>query len=348
MNLKNLSFAGALLCLIAWPAAAALADNTSPWTQWQQPTPTIATNQITYSPGRFGHNDELGLRYWYSDSEISYNVSQNPKVSRLDYKIDNSQTGEAYFRLSSANARYLVKGSLGIGGEQNGNVMNYDYNPNGSLGSDTNSTLGKGNLFYAYSDLGYKLDSLSWSQAPTSVTGGLGYLQDVMIARGLTCEQAGSGSIYGPGGTNPSSCTAPGQVPEGSDIKVLQNDAEWATLRIGLDNNYQPTTRLTWRNEIVAVPLAYFYDGDSHYLRPDLGILLPNIMDRGYGYGLQLESLLDYKITPRWSLNIGARFWQFWVPETKTKYVNADIPSSHSYSWSYQRLGAFAGVAYHF
>jgi len=343
----------ALLLLVATPVpamaqTAPTGSNTQPsttptnWTPWR-PAPPAPQNDFAAAT-RY-RNDELGLRYWYSSGEISYDVSK-PKISRLDYKVDNSQSGEMYFRFTNPQERYLFKGTLGFGGEQNGNVRDFDYNADGSTGSDTDSKLGKGRLSYGNADLGVKLRALSGTSASTTLFGGLGYIQDVMTARGSTCVQAGT-----PGAPNNFNldCPSAGTVEVASNIKTLQNDAQWTSFRVGLENNFQPTQRLSWKNEVAFVPYASFWNGDSHYLRSDLGTSQPNIVDNGSGYGVQLESTLDYKITSRWSLNLGGRFWEFWVPDSTTKVGNPIVlDEQKAYSWVYQRLGVFGGVTYHF
>jgi len=327
-----------LLLVLAFPAQAQSISSTSGWSPWQQSS--VAYNEMATSTAARYPSNEFGFRYWYSSSDIHYNVGK-PKISRLDYKVDNSKLGEAYFRIASRNARYLLKGYLGMGGEQNGNVDDSDYE-NGTTASDTNSSLGKGRLQHFYMDLGYKLNSLSSHTDATSVIIGGGYFQDVMTARGLTCKQVGTGSFAG-------GCNSVGQAVESDDVKVLQNNSKFSALRIGLENNWTPTRRLTWRNEIALIPYASFRNDDYHYLRSDLGSEVPNFRDNGTAFGAQMETMFDYRLTPGWSINLGAQYWVFWSPQTTTKVGNpVELGTEKSYDWLYHRLGAFVGTSYHF
>lgn len=301
---------------------------------------SVASQELSKNSGR--RDNEFGVRYWASSAEVSYDVGKSPRLSRLEYVVDDSMAGEAFFYMDSQNSRYLFKGVVGLGGEQDGNVGDADFNANGSTGSNTNSKLSDGNLFYISADLGYKINALSTASAKTSFLGGVGFIQDTMTARGVVCKQTGNGTYAG-------TCTGgPGSVEVASNIKALGNEVELTTLRLGIENNYRPTRRLSWRNEIILVPYANFTNNDSHYLRTDLGPGLPNFRDYGRAYGVQLETVLEFKVIPRWSVNIGGRYWQFWAPETTTKVGNPTQSKSKSYEWDYSRMGLFIGTGYHF
>ncbi len=329
-----------IFLLLALPARAQNYSDGG-WTGWQQPESAPAGDYITNVPSARYLNNEFGMRYWFTTGSLSYNVSK-PKISSLDYKEDNSQSEEVYFRMASRNERYLIKGYLGIGNTANGNLDDSDYE-NGRKISDTNSDLGDGRLQHVYLDLGYKLNSLSTSESTTSAIVGAGYFQDVMNARGLTCKQASSGSLAG-------ICNSAGENLLSDNIKVIQNDARFTALRVGLENNWSPSQRVTWRNEIALVPFAQFRDNDNHYLRSDLGTNGPNFRDNGMAVGTQLETVFEYRFAPAWSLDFGGRYWIFWAPQTSTKVGNTPfvLGKENSYDWLYQRLGGYVGLAYHF
>jgi hypothetical protein len=57
---------------------------------------------------------------------------------------------------------------------------------------------------------------------------------------------------------------------------------------------------------------------------------------------------LEFNILPTWSVNLGARYWQFWAPQTTTKVGNPELLTENSYNWNYQRYGVFVGTGYRF
>ena len=342
-RINMLSVLAVLIATITHPSPTR-ADNANDY-QWS-PWRTIGTATVTQAETTtrsFYPSNEFGLRYWSSSGGINYNV-EKPKISRLDYKVNGSVAGETYFRMASRNERYVMKGLLGLGGEQTGHVQDLDYNQptNANTISDTTSSLKNGRLLYVSADLGYKLNFLSTTHAATSVLTGLGYYQDVVTAHGLVCNQISTGSLAGV-------CNSAGQVLKPNSVKTLQEEAEFSALRIGLEHNWRPTRRLTWRNEVMFVPYANFTSNDFHYLRSDLGSEVPNFRDFGIAYGAQLETTVDFKVTPRWSVNFGGRYWEFWSSQTKTKVGNPVLLSTEkSYDWKYTRAGIFAGATYHF
>ena len=335
---KFLVCAFALLALA--PFAAHADTDAYGWNPYQYGNSVDTYHPLTASPSF--PEDEIGVRYWYSPSSLTATVGK-PAVSRLDYSVDGTEIGETYFYLTSRNAKYLFKGVLGIGTGQTGNVDDKDYNTDGSLGQDASSNLSDGRLFYVYADLGYRLDSLSTQHARTSLLGGLEYIQDTMNGKGATCNQAGNGAFA-------ADCVGgAGSVEAASGVKVIQDQAQFSALRVGLENNWEPNRRIAWHNEVVVVPYADFRNNDSRYLRTDLGYGEPNIVTNGnYAYGIQLETNFEYYVLPAWSVSVGARYWEFWVPDGSTKYGNPTQANLKSNDWDYQRYGFFVGTGYRF
>ncbi len=324
------SFLAALL-LFTLSAQAQAIGASQAWTGYQNATNQAVQEEVTRIPSERYPGNEFGFRYWDFSQGMTYDIGK-PKVAHFDYNVDDSQEGELYFRMASRNARYL-----GIGGLENGNAEDIDY-ANGARTSDTKSDLSDGRMDHFYLDFGYKLNDLSAPAAPTSLIVGAGFFQDIMTGEGQTCQQAGG------------ACSNAGQTLQPIGIKTMESDSRYTALRVGFENNWTPTQRITWRNEIVVIPLSEFRD-EGYHPQASLGNSIYNFRDNGFAYGTQMETMLDFRITPDWSLNLGAQYWLLYAPETKTKVGNPytlGTTSENSYDWRYHRFGAFAGAAYHF
>lgn len=314
---------------------AAKAQQWDPWTYGKpvvNPVPPERSNKTQ----RKIRDHEFGIRYWISSAENKFEAS-SPKESSLDYEVDESHSGESFFYLTSPTSRFLFKGVVGFGGSQSGELENDTFDTtNGQLIQQTTSNISDGGLFYAYADLGVKIPRLKTPSSTTSFLLGGGYFQDSMMSKGAVCTRVTASSP---------DCTTQGEILFGNTTKSIQNDARWIAMRVGLENFYNPHSQLAWHNEIILIPYAVYKNLDSHYLATEN---TPNFIDRGRSYGVQLESSLDYRITSRWSLNMGARYWRFWTPSTKTRIGNPASSEGKAYNWDYERVGLFLGTGYRF
>ncbi len=320
------------LCFLPWLAHAA-PDNS--FTSWR---PTPQTLQASAAKKSVFVN-EFGVRYWYSTGNIHYDV-EKPRISYLNYDADSEHAGEAYARFSNRNESFFVKGIVGLGGKLDGDILDEDFTGSTKI-SSTNSKIDTGHLHYAQADMGFLINPLSnkTHTFTTNAIGGYGYFEDEMTARGIRCNQA---SVFG--------CTGPGDdLGFAADTKVLKNNATWNAVRIGIENTFRPSRYWQLRTEVVGIPYADFQNDDSHYLRSIGGGKLPNFRDSGTGYGAQLQATLDINITPRWTVNAGARYWRFWSSETDTDVGNPTVVATEkSYNWDHERYGFLLGAAYKF
>jgi hypothetical protein len=151
------------------------------------------------------------------------------------------------------------------------------------------------------------------------------------------------------GSFNPSCATDPvvGTTPISTLYDILDEDITRNTLRAGI------------AGEVVILPglrasleAAWAHDwlraNDYHNLRPDIR----GIPEDGEGDGFQLEGLIAYDITPRFSVGLGGRYWQFnatgkahW--EQTIAGVLNPTPSSPLQTRS-ERYGVFLQAAYRF
>ena len=85
---------------------------------------------------------------------------------------------------------------------------------------------------------------------------------------------------------------------------------------------------------------------DSHYLRDDLGTV-PNIEDRGSGWGYQLEAEARYDFTPNWSAGGGVRYWHVEAGRGNSEFVNFGLKVPLN-DYTSERFGVFGDVTYRF
>jgi hypothetical protein len=68
---------------------------------------------------------------------------------------------------------------------------------------------------------------------------------------------------------------------------VIRNEPNWASLCLGAEARLRVWDRLTLISDAAALPV-FVWNEDSHYLRNEIGTV-PNAVDRGTGWGYQLE-----------------------------------------------------------
>lgn len=142
---------------------------------------------------------------------------------------------------------------------------------------------------------------------------GFNYLQETAEGFGARCNDDVGGLFCGP----------PGSFAVPFSTQVITNEANWASLRLGAELKVRLWDRLTLVGDAAVLPVAYVWNDDSHLLRGDRGPV-PNIQDRGTGWGYQLEGAVKLDITPCWAIGAGVRYWYAEV-DGKSEFVNFDI-----------------------
>ena len=252
---------------------------------------------------------EVGARYWFSTGETSYDLFNSTgsfRVSRLTYDDLTGHSGEAFFR-GDHSSGFFVKGYVGGGVINSGKLIDEDFPPVIDPFSQTTSDQDDGSLSYASGDIGYTFydstaRSLSLKDEPVGSPGvklgafvGFHYLNEQLNAFG--CTQLA---------TNPVICS-PGAV--GANTKIISEDADWLSLRLGLAAQFYLTERLKLSAEAAYVR-SHLDAADTHHLRPEFSGPIPQ---DGDGNGVQLEAVLSYQFTDGFSLGVGARYWHMEV-----------------------------------
>jgi hypothetical protein len=257
--------------------------------------PVVPLDEVTFT---------VEGRVWFStgQSDWSHNAtSSNPNfgnpTSRLQYKDQTGATGEIEIRGDEATGLF-GRALVGLGGIVDGTLRDRDWFSGQVLFSDTVSKVEEGNLRYVAVDGGWALDGLSTEVLRTSMFVGYGYWGEKSPAFGLRCNADDVGNIDCPLGIDLIGRTTP----------AITNDLDWHMLRIGLEGSLRVGSVMTLSAEFAAIPIAIFYNEDSHHHRVDLG-QTPNILHEGNGYGFQAQAMAKVDLSPEWSIGVGARYW---------------------------------------
>jgi outer membrane protease len=243
------------------------------------------------------YTGEVGLRFWYGKGKTGkslYDPTGALLVSRLSYDNLSIFSAEAYGRLD-LNTGWFIKGLIGGGGFRKGTLTDEDFPPDIAPYSATLSTLDDSFPLYATADVGYNV-----FRGPDFRVGafvGYNYMREVVSADG--CGQIA---------TNPFIC---GFFPIPATVKVITQDNNWNSLRVGLDGDVDITKRLKLNLDAAWLPLVLLDGTDAHWLRISTfpGDFSGPVPEDGTGWGYQLEGVLSYRVTDYLNVGIGGRYW---------------------------------------
>lgn len=243
-------------------------------------------------------------RFWYSTGHTAWDhdaTSMNPNLgnptSKLEYQKQIGRTGEIEIRGDEATGLF-GRATIGIGSIGSGKLRDRDWFSGDVLFSDTMSSVDGGDITYGSVDGGWSIDRLSDGLIQTSVFAGYGFWKEKSQAFGAICS---------PDDVNNAICPL-GENVAGSGINGITNEVEWHMLRIGAEAKLRVGSMLTLSGEAAVIPVAAFYNADSHHLRLDLG-RVPNVQHEGTGFGVQAQALATFHLTDQWSVGVGARYW---------------------------------------
>ena len=288
-------------------------------------------------------NFEVGLRYWQSEGKTRFSINSslvNPLLgdptSVLVYDGMDGFAGE-FFWFARNETDTFAKGFIGGGGLNKGSLDDEDYFAGQVKFSDTFSRIRGSDMIYGTIDIGQRF---TLADGPARVTlgpfAGFNFWQETAEAYGARCNPDDIGGAL---------CGPPGSLAVPFSTMVIENEANWASLRLGAELKVRLWDRLTLSGDAAVLPVAYVWNEDSHLLRSDLGPV-PNIESRGTGWGYQLEGAIQFDITPCWAIGAGVRYWYAEV-NGKTDFIHLDskVPLREFES---ERFGVFGEVAYRF
>lgn len=285
-------------------------------------------------------NWEIGARYWWSEGKTGFNIT-NPlygdPTSKLTYDNMQGNTAELYFRATNGG-NIFAKGLAGGGWLDGGSLDDEDFFAGQVKFSDTFSKIKGNSLGYVTIDLGYDFHLLD---GPSKVTfgpyAGLNYWGESQVAFGSRCNRDDVDGIV---------CGPPGSIQVPFSTKFIRNEPNWASLRLGAELRMRFWDRLSLIADAAALPVAYVWSEDSHYLRRDIGTP-PNAVDRGTGWGYQLEGEVRYDLTPNWELGAGVRYWFADATHGNSEFVHINTKVELN-DFSSERFGVFGDVTWRF
>jgi hypothetical protein len=175
-------------------------------------------------------------------------------------------------------------------------------------------------------DVGYNLINL-----PTGTLGAYaGYRALYESGKGFGCVQIA---------TNAPICGTP---IEPNNLLGLTETETWRAAAIGFNARLPFADR--WRFELDAayLPFVDMQGIDQHWNRPDIN---PG-PERGYGWGTQVEAILSYMLTDRWSVGLGGRYQYLATTSTYTQFP-ASFPNQVEKFYT-ERYGGFLQASYRF
>ena len=212
---------------------------------------------------------ELGARYWWSDGKTSFNFTSskidpllgNP-TSKLTYDGTNGNSAEFVWRAKNESNTF-AKGFVGGGWLNGGTLDDQDFLAGQVKFSDTSSKIGGNSLLYGTIDVGQDFTFLDRAMKVTfGPFVGFNFWQETATAFGARCNRDDvDGAVCGP----------PGFIAVPFSTKAIQNEPNWASLRLGGELRVKLWDRLSLIADAAALPVAYVWNEDSHFLRKDIG-----------------------------------------------------------------------------
>lgn len=327
--LRSVALAACLLAALTPARAQGVIDVPKPYAI---PLPPIAEPHF-----------QIGLRYWQSTGMTRFDFNSsgvNPilgnPTSRLRYDNMDGYAGEIFWYARNETDTF-AKGFFGVGGLDGGSLDDEDYFTGQVKFSDTFSKVEGSDMIYGTIDVGQHFTLLE--RGPKVVVSpfvGFNFWQETVDGYGARCNPDEVGGAF---------CGPPGSMAVPFSTKVIENEANWASLRLGGELKLKLWDRLTLTGEGAILPVAYVWNEDSHLLRTDLGPV-PNIETKGTGWGYQLEAAAHYDLSEYWSAGAGVRYWYASV-DGSTDFIHIDtkVPLNNFTS---ERFGVYGDVSYRF
>jgi len=274
---------------------------------------------------------DVGLRFWYGKGTTGkslFDPTGTMMVSRLTYENLMIFAPEAYGRID-LNTGWFVKGLIGGGAFRNGKLIDEDFPPGISPYSATFSVVDQSFPVYGTVDIGYSV-----VRGPDFRVGafvGYNYTREVTTAQG--CGQIAA---------NPLIC---GIFPVPNYFKVITQDNNWMSARLGLEGAVDVTSRLKLSLDAAWLPKVWLAGTDAHWLRisSQFGDFSGPVPEDGTGWGYQLEAVLSYQVTDTINVGIGGRYWHMQTAGLThfENHVNGIAALPQPVDWKTDNFGVF-------
>ena len=269
--------------------------------------------------------------------------------SRLTYKDDSTNIMELSGQ-ATLSKRWFARGSFGYGIMGNGTLVDDDFSSAiGPLESRTTSNITGNNLWYMNGDVGARLIQLPYHRGTIGFFTGIQYWREQHEASGVV-QNVCNPVTFPCNPANTGQDLAPGQ-------KAITNTTTWISWRLGVEGDYRVTRKFSLEGKFAFKPIASLSNDDTHHLRqqsggPTLPALQqdPSFSMTGTGIGADVDVGASYMVTPRFSINLGYRFWWNHVADGKvTVYpVGAAASTINLNEFQTYRHGITLGLLYTF
>lgn len=269
---------------------------------------------------------EAGTRYWLSSGKVRNDLF-DPFIttqlnSRLTYGPQTGNSIEAFARFDHSSGLF-VKGFIGYGVLGGGNLQDEDFPPVVVPYSSTNSNM-NGRIDYGALDVGH----LVWKNDTANLGAFVGYRQYNQVSNAYGCAQTAA---------NPTCVPA---IPVG--FLALTDTEDYRGIGVGLNGNMMVTDRVKLSADAAYLPYVNLSGFDNHWFRADINPWT----ETGWGWGTQLEGIVSYAMTDRWSVGLGARYWYFSANHSETEFPG--FASFSPMKFYAQRFGGFLQTSYKF
>ncbi len=228
----------------------------------------------------------------------------------MTYDSIVGNSGEFFGRIDTP-LRLFVKGYVGGRSLGDGHMNDEDWDLSVTEGhrrfeipySNTLSPKVDGSMNYGTVDLGY--DLFKGSQYKFGAFVGYNRFQEKINSHG--CIQIANMA---------SDCAVPRPT---TGTGITENDV-WDFVRLGVAGEFALTDRLKLSVDAAWLPYTHF-DGMDHHWNFTPTKIFPL---SGKGDGAQIDAILSYNITDRFSLGVGGRYWTFKTADAKYSCQNCN------------------------
>jgi opacity protein-like surface antigen len=275
---------------------------------------------------------EVGTRYVHGWGRYQQDLAGGPALpvnnSRLTWDHLQTDGAELFARIDTTE-NVVLKGVIGGGAGNLGYINDEDWGLQQPFEGDAvsvfpyqNSISGAStNIRYLTVDAGY-----DWFRQPAyRFTPFIGYSY---LEQHLQTPKTLDYIMYSPAAV--------------SGTLGLGQDNNWHAVRVGAATDILLAPRLHLNAEAAYLPYVHYRGHDDH----GPGAISPQWGD---GHGVQLEAILSYDVTDRWSVGVGSRYWAFWIPNGETaNFATGGTGGINQQTFAAEQAAAFLQVSYKF
>ena len=270
---------------------------------------------------------ETGTRVWFSTGRMQKDLfdpfTPNLLNSRLIYDKLNSIAAEGFFRFDHKSGVF-VKGNLGVGDINRGDLNDEDFPPNTVPYSNTLSEIKDSRMRYGSLDVGWNF--LNWEHGKVGAF--TGYRHFYERVNGFGCRQVAAGNICVPA------------IP--TQFIGLSETETYRAIAVGLNSQVMLWPGVRLEVDAAYLPYANRAGIDNHWFRADINPQL----EPGKGWGAQFEAVLSYNVTEKFSIGAGGRYWFFTTTDAYTQFPG--IAERSPMKFYTDRYGGFLQASYKF